>query len=47
VVSYACPPIPGLLRKAVRRLSKPHRLVVLGEDWSGAVKELKRELQGA
>lgn len=47
VVSYACPPIPGLLRKAARKLSKPHRLVVLGEDWSGAVKELKRELQGA
>lgn len=47
VVSYACPPIPGLLRKAIRKLSKPHRLVVLGEDWSGAVKELKRELQGA
>ncbi|GAB5603536.1 hypothetical protein FJNA_20620 [Thermus sp. FJN-A] len=46
VVSYACPPIPGLLRKAARRLAKPHRLVTLGEDWSGALKDLKRELQG-
>ncbi|WP_018111460.1 hypothetical protein [Thermus igniterrae] len=46
VVSYACPPIPGLLRKAARRLAKPHRLLTLGEDWTEALKGLKAELQG-
>ncbi|WP_347241922.1 hypothetical protein [Thermus sp.] len=46
VVSYACPPIPGLLRKAARRLTKPHRLLTLGEDWEGELKALKREMGG-
>ena len=46
VVSYACPPIPGILRKAVRRLAKPHRLVTLGEDWQEALRSLKEEMQG-
>ncbi|SDE76415.1 hypothetical protein SAMN04488243_10960 [Thermus arciformis] len=46
VVSYACPPIPGLLRKAARRLTKPHRLLTLGEDWEGELKALKREMEG-
>ncbi|GGM97526.1 hypothetical protein GCM10007092_09040 [Thermus composti] len=46
VVSYACPPIPGLLRRAARRLTKPHRLVTLGEDWSEALLGLKAEMEG-
>jgi hypothetical protein len=45
VVSYACPPIPGLLRKAARRLTKPHRLLTLGEDWEGELRALKREME--
>ncbi len=45
VVSYACPPIPGLLRKANRRLHKPHRLVTLGEDWGEALRGLKAEME--
>ncbi|WCM40273.1 hypothetical protein [Thermus antranikianii] len=44
VVSYACPPIPGLLRRAARRLSKPYRLLTLGEDWTAALKALKEEM---
>jgi len=44
VVSYACPPIPGLLRRAARRLAKPYRLLTLGEDWTGALKALKEEM---
>ncbi|GAA6762830.1 MULTISPECIES: hypothetical protein [Thermus] len=44
VVSYACPPIPGLLRRAARRLAKPHRLLTLGEDWTESLKALKAEM---
>ncbi|KHG65431.1 hypothetical protein QT17_07115 [Thermus sp. 2.9] len=44
VVSYACPPIPGLLRRAARRLAKPHRLVTLGEDWTESLSALKAEM---
>lgn len=44
VVSYACPPIPGLLHKAARRLTKPHRLLTLGEDWTEALKGLRAEV---
>ncbi|GLV47798.1 hypothetical protein TJA_09640 [Thermus sp. LT1-2-5] len=44
VVSYACPPIPGLLRRAARRLAKPHRLVTLGEDWTESLRALKSEM---
>lgn len=45
LVSYHCPPIPGLLRKAARRLSKPHRLLTLGEDWKEAIEGLKGEME--
>ncbi|APD08901.1 MULTISPECIES: hypothetical protein [Thermus] len=44
VVSYACPPIPGLLRRAARRLTKPHRLLTLGEDWTESLKALRAEM---
>ncbi|WP_117237345.1 hypothetical protein [Thermus sediminis] len=44
VVSYACPPIPGVLRRAARRLSKPYRLLTLGEDWGEELGALRREM---
>jgi hypothetical protein len=44
VVSYACPPIPGVLRRAAKRLSKPHRLLTLGEDWREELLALKGEM---
>ncbi|TBH20605.1 hypothetical protein [Thermus thermamylovorans] len=47
VVSYACPPIPGLLQKAARRLHKPYRLLTLGEAWEAPLRSLKEELEGA
>ncbi|MCS6869756.1 MAG: hypothetical protein NZ846_07070 [Thermus sp.] len=46
VVSYACPPIPSLLRRAARRLSKPYRLLTLGEDWQEPLRSLKGEMTG-
>ena len=45
VVSYACPPIPGLMRKAARRLGKPYRLLTLGEDWQEPLAALKAEME--
>lgn len=47
VVSYACPPIPGLLRRAARRLTKPYRLLTLGEDWREPLRTLKQEIQAS
>lgn len=46
IVSYECPPIPGLLKKAARKAAKPKVFLTLGEDWSGALDTLRQAVLG-
>ncbi|MGQ9735613.1 MAG: hypothetical protein ACUVUP_03365 [Thermaceae bacterium] len=46
ITSYACPPIPGLMKKAARRLSKPSVFLTLGEDWTESLRLLCRQVLG-
>jgi len=46
IASYACPPIPGLMRKAARRAGKPKVFLTLGEDWNEALDTLRRAVLG-
>ncbi len=45
LVSYACPPIQAFFQRMGRQLTKPHRLLTLGEDWGPSLRGLKEEME--